>query len=580
MTRNGEVAARLEEFADLLAAKGVDYKPRAYERAAESIRDHTVGIETLAADGEDAVAEIDDVGDAISSKVVEYIETGQIDELEELREELPVEMDALTRVEGVGPKTVGRLYEELGIQTLDDLEAAAEADEIQQLRGFGQKTEANILDGIPFAREAHERQLLGEARPRGEAVRAYLADVDSVSRCELAGSIRRWRPTIGDVDVLVGSDHPEAVVEAFTDYPDASSVIEAGSTKASIRVDEVRVDVRVVADEEFGAALQYFTGSKDHNVEVRNRAIEMDLKMNEYGLFDVSDLTDQAAADQRAGQRVAGATEEGMYEELGMAPVPPELRENRGEVTAAADNDLPDLVTPDDVRGDLHTHTEWSDGANTIREMVEGAASFGHDYICVTDHASGPGIVGGVGLDDDEIREQVTELRAVDDEVDIDVFAGIEANIDTEGRISVSDEVLEELDLVVASPHVALDGDGTPRLVDAARHPAVDIIGHPTGRQLNQREGLSVDIQELGRVAADTGTVLEVNANPRRLDLSGRLVQTAIEQGASICIDTDAHSPKRFGYVRYGVHAARRGWAEPTDILNTDTATDLRERLS
>jgi DNA polymerase (family 10) len=580
MTRNDEVASRLEEFANLLAAKGVEYKPRAYERAAESIRDHTVDIETLAADGEDAVAEIDDVGDAISSKVVEYIETGKIGELEDLREELPVEMEALTRVEGVGPKTVGRLYEEIGVQTLDDLEAAAEAGEIQQLKGFGQKTEANILDGIPFAREAHERQLLGEARPRGEAVRAYLADSDAVSRCELGGSIRRWRPTIGDVDVLVGSDHPDAVVERFTDYPDASTVIEAGSTKASLRIGEVRVDLRVVTADEFGAALQYFTGSKDHNVAVRNRAIEMDLKMNEYGLFDVSDLSEEEATDQRAGERVAGASEQGMYDELDMAWVPPELRENRGEVAAAANHDLPALVTTDDIRGDLHTHSEWSDGANTISEMVEGAASFGHDYICLTDHASGPGIVGGVGLDDAEIREQIAELRAVDDEADIDIFAGVEANIDTEGRLSVSDDVLAELDLVVASPHVALDGDGTARLVEAARHPAVDIIGHPTGRQLNQREGLSVDIQELGRVAAETDTALEVNANPRRLDLSGRLVQTAIENGASICINTDAHSPKRFSYVRYGVHVARRGWAEPADILNTDTAGELRDRLS
>jgi DNA polymerase (family 10) len=577
---NDEVADLLEEFAMLLDAKGVEYKPRAYERAADSIRNHTVDVETLAAEGEDAVAEIDDVGDAISSKVVEYVETGEIEELEALRAELPVEMAALTSVEGVGPRTVGQLYEELGVQTLDDLEAAAEAGEIQELKGFGEKTEANILDGIPFAREAHERQLLGEARPRGERVREYLLDEPAVSRCELAGSIRRWKPTIGDVDVLVGSDEPDGVIDAFTSYPDASEVIEAGTTKASIRDGDVRVDLRVVTPGEFGAALQYFTGSKDHNVTVRNRAIDRDLKVNEYGVFDVSGLGEDEQSDQRAGERIAGDTEEGMYEALSMAWVPPELREDRGEVEAAARGDLPDLVEPGDIRGDLHTHSAWSDGSNTIGEMVAGAAEFGHEYVCLTDHASGPGIVGGVGLDDAEIHDQLAEIRAVDDDADIDVLAGIEANIDSDGGVSVGDDVLADLDVVVASPHSGLDGDGTDRLVEAARHPGVDIIGHPTGRMLNQREGMDLDIERLAGVAADNDTTLEINADPRRLDLSGRLVKLAIEQGAPVVINTDAHAPSSYSYIRYGVHTARRGWAEPGNVLNTCPVSELRSFLS
>jgi DNA polymerase (family 10) len=576
---NDEVADLLEEFAMLLDAKGVDYKPRAYERAADSIRNHTVDVETLAAEGEGAVAEIDDVGDAISSKVVEYIETGEIEELEELRAELPVEMAALTRVEGVGPRTVGQLYEKLGVQTLDDLEAAAEAGEIRELKGFGEKTEANILEGIPFAREAHERQLLGEARPRGVRVREYLAGKPAVSRCELAGSIRRWRPTIGDVDVLVGSDDPEAVIDAFQEYPDASEVIEAGTTKASIRDGEVRVDLRVVASAEFGAALQYFTGSKDHNVTVRNRAIDRDLKVNEYGVFDVSAL-DRSEDDQRAGERVAGETEEGMYEALSMAWVPPELREDRGEVEAAANDDLPNLLDQAAIRGDLHTHSAWSDGSNTIEEMVAGAVEFGHEYVCLTDHASGPGIVGGVGLEDEEIRDQIAEIHAVDDDVDIDVLAGIEANIESDGGISVGDDVLADLDLVVASPHSGLDGDGTDRLVEAAGHPGVDIIGHPTGRMLNQREGMDIAVERLASVAADHDTALEINADPRRLDLNGRLVQLAIEQGATVAINTDAHAPSSYNYVRYGVQTARRGWAEPGDVLNARPVSALRSFLS
>ena len=300
MSRNAEIAALFEEFADLLEADDVAYKPRAYRRAAENIYDYPIAIEELAADGQEAVERIDGVGEALSSKVVEYIETGEIEELTALREELPVQIAELTTVEGVGPKTVGALYRELGVRTLEDLERVASEGKIRELSGFGEKTEQNILEGIDFAREAHERQLLGEARPRGERIREYLSGGDAVSQCELAGSIRRWRPTIGDVDVLVGSDEPEAVIDLFTEYPEANEVIEAGSTKASIRVRDVRVDVRVVAPGEFGAALQYFTGSKDHNVAVRNRAIDRELKMNEYGVFDVSDLDgEEADADQR-----------------------------------------------------------------------------------------------------------------------------------------------------------------------------------------------------------------------------------------------------------------------------------------
>lgn len=413
MSRNDEIARQFEAFADLLDAKGVDYKPRAYRRAAENIREYPQAVEGLAQEGEDAVGEIDGVGDAIASKVVEYVDTGHIEELEALREEYPLDMAAITSVEGVGPKTAGTLYEELGIETLDDLESAAEAGDIQTVKGFGAKTEQNILDGIDFAREAHERQLLGDARPNGERVVEYLDTVDAIASVELAGSLRRWRATIGDVDVLVGSDDAERVVAAFADWPEADSVIEAGDTKASLRADGVRIDLRVVVPEEFGAALQYFTGSKAHNVAVRNRAIERDLKVNEYGIFDVAGVEDD---DQRAGERIGGETEASVYEPLEMDWVPPELRENRGEIEAAVEGDLPDLVETSDIRGDLHTHTSWSDGRATIVEMIEGAAAFGHDYLAITDHATGPGMVGGVGLDDEQLRDQLAEIRAAADE--------------------------------------------------------------------------------------------------------------------------------------------------------------------
>ena len=578
MSRNAEVAGLLEEFADLLEARDVEYKPRTYRRAAENIRGHPAAIEHLAADGESGVKELDGVGDAIASKVVEYVETGGVEELDDLRDELPVDMAALTSVEGVGPKTVGTLYEALGITTLDELETAAENGEIREISGFGETTEQNILEGVAFAREAHERELLGEARPYGDRVREFLTGVDAATEVELAGSIRRWRPTIGDVDVLVGSTDADAVVDDFTGWDAAETVIEAGESKASLRIDDFRVDLRVVDTDEFGAALQYFTGSKDHNVTLRNRAIGRDLKMNEYGVFDVSEV-DDPDADQRAGHRVGGATEDEMYAALDLPWIPPELREGRGEVAAAADGDLPALIEDGDVRGDLHTHTEWSDGGNTIREMAAGAAEFGHDYLAVTDHATGPGMVGGVGLSDAELRDQIDEIRAVDAEVDVDLFAGVEANIGADGSVSVGDAVLDALDLVVASPHAGLDGDGTDRLVTATEHPAVDVVGHPTGRVLNQRGGLDVDIERVAAAAADTGVALEINSSPRRLDIDGSLVKPAIETGATIAIDTDAHQPGTLESVRYGVHTARRGWAETDDVLNARDVDSVRAFL-
>ena len=579
MSENDAVATLLEEMADRLEARDVDYKPNAYRRAADNIRGHTVAVERLHEEGgEDAIAEIDDVGDAIAAKTAEYLETGTIGELEDLREELPVEMDALTAVEGVGPKTVASLYDALGVETLDDLEAAAEAGEIRDIKGFGEKTEANISENIPFAREARKRSLLGEARPLADRVVDFLDDRAEVEAVETAGSIRRWRPTIGDVDVLVGSDDGSAVIDAFERWEGTDSVIEAGTNKASVRAAGLRVDLRVVVPEEFGAALQYFTGSKDHNVAVRNRAIEMGLKVNEYGVFDVSELDDPDEG-QRVGERVAGETEQGVYAALDMAWVPPELRENRGELERAATGDLPELLGTDDVRGDLHVHTERSDGEATSEEMVAAAEADGHDDGSIADHATGPGMVGGVGLDDAALTEQAEAIRDVGSETDIDVFAGVEANIGAAGEISVADDVLAELDCVVASPHSALDGDGTERLVTAIEHPEVDIVGHPTGRLLNRRPGHDIDIERVAEAAATHGTALEINADPRRLDLRASYVKAAIEAGATVVIDTDAHSTGAYEHVRFGVHTARRGWAEPDDVLNCRDADGLGEFL-
>ena len=603
MSRNDEVAALLEEFADRLEATGVEYKPTAYRRAAENVREHAEPIENLAGEGEAAVAEIDRVGDAIASKVVEYFETGSIEELEELRSELPADIEALTAVEGVGPKTVGSLYEALGIVTLDELEAAAEAGEIRDVSGFGAKTEENILDNIPFAREARKRTRLGDARPVADDALSYLDDVDAVASVEVCGSIRRWKDTIGDIDLLVASDAREPIVEALTEWPEADATIEAGTGKASVRASGTRVDLRIVDPDEFGAALQYFTGSRAHNVAVRNRAIDRGLKLNEYGLFDVSDVDgadaaggDGADADgRRVGDRVAGATEDGVYEALDMEPVPPELREDNGEVEAAAAGELPALVDTEALRGDLHTHTDWSDGGFSIAEMIEAAAARGYDVHAVTDHAVGPGIFGNTGLDEAEIAEQAEAVAEAIDSVDgavpagegdadadIEVFHGVEANVDAEGAITTDDETLADLDIVVASPHSALGQDpdaATERLIRAVEHPHVDVLGHPTGRIINSRPGIAPDVAAVVEAAAAAGTAIEVNANPARLDADGDTVRAAVDAGATIAVDTDAHSPRELDNARYGVHTARRGWAETADVLNARAPDELRSFL-
>jgi DNA polymerase (family 10) len=592
VSRNAEVASLLEEFADRLEAQEVEYKPRAYRRAAENVRDHPARIEQLAAEGPDAVAEIEGVGDAIASKIVEYVESGEIEELDELRAELPVDIEALGRIEGLGPKRIGALYRALGVETLDDLAAAAEAEEIRTVDGFGPKTEQSIADGIEFAREAQARTSLGEARPIAAAVVEHLESTPA-DAVDPAGSIRRWCPTVGDVDILASAVDSGPVIDALITW-DRATEIESGDTKASVRIDGTRVDLRVVDPASAGAALQYFTGNRDHNVTLRERAIERGFLMNEYGVFpaeDADDVDPDHAPDDSADgpsdtdntEPIAGETEAGMYEAVDLPWIPPELREDRCEVAAAADGELPDLIQPGALRGDLHTHTDWSDGALPIADLVAAAAEHGHDYLAITDHATGPGMVGGVGCTDDELREQLPAIREVADDAAIDVFAGVETNIDAGGDLSTADDVLADLDLVVAAPHSGLGQDpdyATDRLVRAVEHPEVDILGHPTGRLIGTRSGLDPDIERVAAAAAENDTALEINANPSRLDLSGAAVRVAIEAGATIAINTDAHSPPEFAYLPYGLHTARRGWAEPDDVLNAGSADEVRAFLN
>ncbi|MDY6775769.1 MAG: DNA polymerase/3'-5' exonuclease PolX [Halobacteria archaeon] len=559
--RNKEVADLLYEIADLLEMKEVEWKPRAYRRAARNIESLSEGIDEVHERGE--LQEIDGVGESIAEKVSEYLETGELGYYEDLKRELPVDVDAVTSVEGVGPKTAKDLYIELGVTDLDDLEEAAESDEIAGLEGYGEKTQEKILEGIGLARKSQERMLLGEAFPITQDIRETVEGFESIDTATVVGSFRRRRPTVGDVDVLGTSEDPDEAMESFCDMRDVNEVLTKGETKSSVIVSGgLRVDLRIVAEDAYGSALQYFTGSKDHNIRVRNIAIEKDWKLNEYGLFDVED-----DSEPEEGDRIAGETEEEIYEALGLDYIPPELREDTGEVDAARNGDLPDLVEVDDIRGDLQTHTEYSDGSNTVREMAQKADKIGHDYLLVTDHGPALRVADGPSSKEEfeEQRDEIEEVNA-DDEIDVEVLFGAEANI-VDGGLDISEETCEMFDILVAALHSRPDSP-TERIVSAVEEYPVDILAHPLNRKINEREPLDLDLDAVVAKAADENVALEINSQPARLDLPWNHVKEYRDE-VKYVVSTDAHSTSALDYIHLGVSQARRGWCEPDDVLNT-----------
>lgn len=553
--KNKEVASVLHEIADLLEIEGVEFKPRAYRKAAQNIESLGTDIEELAAQGK--LEKIPGVGKAIAGKIEEYLTTGRLRKLEELRKKIPVDIRALTSVEGIGPKMVKILYEELGVTTLDDLERAAREGKIRRLKGLGEKVEQNILENIAVARGRQHRFLLGYILPEARRVVELLRP--HVEKIELAGSIRRRKETIGDIDILAVSSHPEKIMDIFTSMNNVEKVLARGTTKSSVRLDSgIQIDVRIVERESFGSALQYFTGSKEHNVAMRKIAIRHGYKLNEYGLF-------------RGEAAVAGADEEDIYHTLGMPWIPPELRENRGEIEAATAGNLPHLVAYEDVKGDLQMHTRWSDGAHTIEEMVEEARRLGHRFIAITDHSGNLPVAGA--LDEKRLREQAQQIASLRERYDdMHIFHGTEVNIRKDGSIDMDAKVLRELDVVLASVHSAFRMDEasmTSRLIRAIENEAVDIIAHPTCRIIQKREPVKVDMTRVLEAARDNGVVLEINAYPERLDLNDVHVRMAVEAGVKLSIGTDAHKREHLKFYEYGVAVARRGWAEKGDVINT-----------
>jgi DNA polymerase (family 10) len=567
--KNQEIATMLREIADFLEIQEVEYKPRAYRTAARSIESLSEDIEDVHDRGD--LEEIEGVGESISEKIAEYLETGELEYYENLKADLPVDIEAITSVEGVGPKTAKKLYLELDIKTLVDLESAAEKGEIADLEGFGEKSQQNILDHIERAKESQERMLLGRAFPIAEDIQTRLHDDEAFDQVDIVGSFRRRRPTVGDIDILATAPDPKRAMDVFCSHDDVKEVLSRGETKSSVVASgDLQMDLRIVDETEYGAALVYFTGSKDHNITIRNRAIDRNWKLNEYGLFDVSGV-DAEEDSQRAGERLAGETEDDVYDTLDLDWISPELREDTGEVDAAAARDLPNLIELDEVRGDLQLHTDYSDGSHGVREMAGAAVERDLEYILVTDH--GPHAPIPSTLDQDSFEEQRADIATVNDDLDITVLQGIEAEI-TDSGLELSDDWYEHCDLIVAGMH-SDPSDPTERVVTALQDFPVDIFAHPSNRLINEREPLDLDMETVRETAAEEDVAIEINAQPERLDLDWASVKE-YRDTVSYVVNTDAHTTGELDFMHLGVAQARRGWCEASHVLNTRSLDDAR----
>jgi len=556
--KNLEIAAIFGDMSDLLEIQGANpFRVRAYRNARSSLESMTDTVEEIAKRGK--LEDIQGIGKDLAGKIVEYIESGKIQAFEDLKKELPVGLVEILGIPTVGPRTARLIFDHFGVGSIADLEKLAKGGKLLTLQGIKEKTVQNILRGIEICKRRDGTFLLGRALPIAGEVIAALAEVAGQIAC--AGSLRRMKETVHDVDILVASGNADQVMKAFRDSPLAGRVLVSGPTKTSLLVtDGLQVDLRVVEPDSWGAALMYFTGSKEHNIRLRERAIRRGLKLNEYGLFD------------EAGKVLASKTEEDIYAALELEWIPPTLREDRGEVGASArSGGLPDLVEVGDIRGDLHMHTTWSDGALSTADMIEAARARGYQYIAITDHSKSLGVAGG--LSDEDVLEHIDEIRKLDKkQKGIRVLAGTEVDIRKDGTLDYADEILGRLDFVVASVHSNLRQDRktmTGRVIRAMQNPHVRVIGHPTGRLLGDRDSYDLDFDAVMAEAARTRTCLEVNAHYYRLDINDVLCRKAREAGVKVIVSTDAHNADDLRNLEYGVATAQRGWLEKEHVLNT-----------
>ena len=583
--KNQEIAKIFYEIAYFLEMEDVKFKPFAYEKAALTLEGLEKDVEEIyKKEGFEGLKKIPGVGESIAKKIEEYLKTGKIQYYEDYKKKYPINLDELMGIEGLGPKRMKVLYEKLGIKNLKELEEAVKSHKIAPLYGFGEKTEKNILEAIEFAKRSKGRFLLGDILPRVKEIYEKLKNLKEVERIDVVGSIRRMKETIGDVDFLVISKNPASIMDFFVSLPGVIKIWGKGNTKASVRMKEgFDMDIRVLPKRSYGAALQYFTGSKEHNIALRKIAIEKGLKLSEYGLF-------------KGPKMIAGENEEEIYEKLGMDWIPPELREDRGEIEAAIAHKLPKLIDYKDIKGDLHVHSKWDGGKNSIEEIAEYAIKMGYEYVGIADHTKFLKIEHG--LDEKKLRERNKEIDKINSKLNpapeqstvggcpescsalvqgksqnlkLKVLKGCEANILPDGKIDIEDDCLKEMDFVIAGVHSKFKmskEEMTERIIRAMKNPNVDIISHPTGRLIQKRGEYEIDFDKILKVAKETGTILEINSYPERLDLNDVNIKKAKEMGVKMIINTDAHHVDQMRFIELGIAQARRGWAEKEDIIN------------
>ncbi len=556
--KNHEIATLFERIADVLELKGENtFRINSYRKAARVIGDLTEDIEELARTGK--LQDIPGIGEGMSERIVEYINTGRMSKYEEVMKDVSEETVTLMRIPGLGPKTVAMLNRELGITGLNDLEKALQEGKLKGLFGIGDKKIENILKGIELFKTSQQRISIGIAYPLVKGIIEKLRHNPQIKDIQAAGSLRRMKETVGDIDILATGAGGKEIIKSFVNMQGVTRVLAAGDTKGSIRVEEgVQVDLRVVHEDEFGAALQYFTGSKEHNVHLREIAKKKGLKISEYGIF-------------RGEKKIGGHLEEEIYKILGMEWIPPELRENRGEIEASQSGILPDLIKLSDIKGDLHNHSNWSDGTCPFEEMAQRAMKMGYQYLVVSDHSKSLHVANG--LKDEELLEEIEEIDRLNKKFKgFTLLKATEVDIKADGSIDFPDELLEKLDIVVASVHSGFKQGKqkiTDRIIAAIRNPYVNIIAHPTGRLISKREGYEVNLDKVIEACAETGTALEINCHYDRLDLNDIYSKRAKDAGAMIAISTDSHHVDQMWMIELGVGIARRGWLEARDVINT-----------
>jgi len=567
--KNLEVAELLNEIADYLEFQNEPFKIRAYRKAALVIEGLSDDIMQIWKDNK--LEELPGVGEGIAKKIDEYLKTGKLRYLDELKKSTPVNVEELGSIAGIGPKTIMKLYKHLKVKSMSDLERVAKQGKIQNIEGLGPTVEQNILKSIEFAKKTKQRVPLGFALSSAEEVAGMLNSCKDVSNVSIAGSTRRMKETIGDVDILATSKNPAKVTEFFTRMPNVAQVLAKGETKSSIRLKEgIQVDLRVMNDKIFGAALLYFTGNKEHNIILRRIAIEKNMKLSEYGLFD-----------KKTNKLVAGRTEEEVYKKLGMDYIEPEMREDEGEIEMSQHHMLPKIIGYNDLKGDLQMHTKWSDGSNTIEEMALAAKKLEHEYICITDHTGKLAIAHA--LDEKRIIQQRKEIEKLNKKLSgITILQGTEVNIKDDGTLDMENKVLKQFDIVIGAIHSGFKNPKekmTNRIIKAMENENIDIIAHPTGRLITKRESYEIDLDAVLDSAKKTSTVLEINSYPERMDLRDIHVRAAVKAGVKLVISTDAHNTDQLHFIKLGIGTARRGWAKKEDVINTRRIKDLMSML-